>query len=266
MTSGVGTPVPLTPSPVIGAPTAPPIHLTVDDLTCLLPGPDFAQLPPVLALRPSVDTVERLIRLRAATASSRHARGLTDAHDRPTPGVADLLATLTRPGGTLDVRAVEHAALQHVSDRWCVRLTDRGYAVRARIDRDGLDLAPLGGDVAAIVVRDLGSVSPSRAESTRCPVDDVESVLGPCRRHVEVVGTAHRDGVGTRPAPPFALYDTAEGRVIARTTSAADGSRWATLSPATTPRILASVRTLLQATSAARPSDPELTRRLLGRS
>ncbi|MGV9973788.1 ESX secretion-associated protein EspG [Nocardia beijingensis] len=217
-------------------------------------------LPPVLALRPQHIDHAGFLAARTATLAELHADGVLD-HDGNVldDELAAALFVLAKPERQLVLRIRRDGAVRRV----CLARRGFDHAVAVRTD-DEVDVRTVWGDEDPVAL-----ARPLLAALGKCPPADVPVLTAPtaelrrrlddsgitqasavyrtgmsesdaitlgmalrqCSAIAELVCYGYRDGSARRARAAAAVYDTAEGRIIAGGRGATDGQDWTTLAP-----------------------------------
>lgn len=215
-------------------------------------------------------TAERDEALRSA-ATSLDGRGLLPGGEIH-PGLGTCLRVLTRPSWELALRSHDGGAVT----RLCIA-ADQLHCTKATFDSanntytlHGIDVEP-----ADAVARALGPSAAMAIAALNAPTETLSAAFdaGPhaemitaalmnaggspaeaarlagavvtCTGFTEIVGTTRAFGAAHRHRAIVTVYDTAHGRLVASSSTSADGTAWSSISSGTAHRLRQAVNTLV---------------------
>ncbi|MGW4529497.1 ESX secretion-associated protein EspG [Nocardia sp. NPDC004340] len=249
--------------------------LTNDGLIALAGHLGVQTLPLVLSVGPRQEAYQDWQEAQEQARADLRARRIVDAHGDVDTDTATTLFTLAQPDRELAMRV--HAADGQL--RVCVARRADSHAVAIRRG-DTLDLNPLwsdgsGDSLARPLLDALGPCPPAdlaafSAESadlaerldTATTSEDYASTvytlgvpdtdatayglaLSATHSYAEIVAYAYADGLTDRSPGAVAVYDTAQGRIVAAPGVAPDQQLWSTLTPGSDHRIAQSISALI---------------------
>lgn len=106
---------------------------------------------------------------------------------------------------------------------------------------EALDAAPSDVDATAARLAHIG-IEPDSARY-------LASAMSTCSAHAEIVSAWNRDGTRVSGEHPVAFFDTHRGRILATSSTAADGRRWTTMSSGTDGRVRSALADIVDRTS-----------------
>ncbi|WP_305093385.1 ESX secretion-associated protein EspG [Prescottella sp. R16] len=254
--------------------TLPPTTLHIDELDLLVELLGVDELPVVLDAGPRFDFPADRDAVFAAARASLGGAGLVDASDGTSvhPDLARQLHVLARPHCEIAVRRHGNGAVY----RACLARGADGTVLASRSD-DTVTLRSIDDDPVGPLAHLLGISAPLPFSGINCPTADLvaaidsatdprrtvdalvavgaktadAAVVGPAlvdRPTVaEIVGLTHGNGGTPHPHGPVTVFDTAIGRIVGTTGTAADGVRWTSLAPGTPGRLRQALLDLLDA-------------------
>jgi hypothetical protein len=250
-------------------------ELDADHMDYLVERLGIAELPVVLDVFPrfdaAVDRHAALIRGR----DGLRANGLL-SDDRVHPDLELWLRTLERPVWYIAARLVPRPYGTGSITRICRAASESGsvFAVRRA---DHLTIRATVADPARDVLDAVGGGRPYDFEGISAPTDtlaealdasptdagatadrlaslgidrsaaaDIASALATCTAHTEITCTTTHFGTSAIDPHPVAVFDTPRGRLVATTSTAADGRRWTSFAPGSDARIRSALSEMAQ--------------------
>ncbi|KIQ19415.1 ESX secretion-associated protein EspG [Rhodococcus sp. MEB064] len=232
-------------APVLGGPpdVDGPITLDIAELGYVLGHARLGPLPTVLGPTPP----------GVGDGAGLAVRGLltpTGAVQRRLLGV---LTTVTSPSWSVEVRVVSHPG-NGAESRYSLCGNHTGVSVWVTSSGGSMTFDAGHGDSARTLVSALGTLQGELLDTvhdaTAVVAERLSTLVPQCTRHVEIVGLTHGSGPAVRVGPVVAVYDSPSGRILASTSSDADGHSWTTLSSGTLPRLTSAVRGVISAATA----------------
>lgn len=228
-------------------------------------------LPVVLggtALWDSVAEYDAAIRSAATTLAARDLLLVDEIHH----GVAATLRTLTRPAWELALRSHNQGTLTRVcvaaDESLCVEVSFNEATKTYTLHK--------GMNPADAVVRVLGPSNPMQVAVINAPTDILSAALsaGPdadtvaaaliqagiptaeagqlgsamvtCTSFTEIVGIPRGVGTENLPIGVVSVFNTAHGRIVASSSTSADGTQWSSISSGTPQRLRQAVNSLVE--------------------
>ncbi len=246
-----------------------PVTLSHNEFHFLIETLGIDELPTVLNAAGRHDTVAGHDAAMAAARAGLAERGLLGGpgHDE----LAARLRTLARPRRLLALRLVagdtiSRLALAQGAERTVLALRgpasyvlgdpggDPAGAVAAVFgELDGLPIDGLNAPTAQLVpVFDRvtnRAAARRRLAEVAVPPRDAATIAGAmthCHAHADISVVIYGDGTRTVADGNVAVFDTRDGRIVATTTTAADGARWTALSSGTPLRLRQAIHSLLR--------------------
>nr|WP_296771390.1 ESX secretion-associated protein EspG [Rhodococcus sp. (in: high G+C Gram-positive bacteria)] len=264
--------------------TIPSADLDADRLDYLIDVLGIVELPVVLDVFPRYDNAEELGAARRRGRDGLGADGLL-LEGRVHPDVEAWLRILEQPDRYISGRGVVRPADTTVPiTRVCAATNQIGSVIATR-SGGSLLVRPLAEDRPARLLEALGfgqglnfQTALSRSEIS-APTDllaealdaapaDVDataarlahigiesdaarylaSAMSTCSAHAEIVSVQNRAGIRVPGEHPVAFFDTHRGRILATSSTAADGRRWTTMSSGTDGRVRSALAELVDRT------------------
>ncbi|WP_089249596.1 ESX secretion-associated protein EspG [Rhodococcoides kyotonense] len=240
--------------------------LDADRMDYLVDQMGIAELPVVLDVFPRFDAAPDL---RAALIRGRDGlvadKLLHD--DRVHPDLELWLRTLEQPAWYVEARIVPRPYGSHPITRVCRASNSAGSVVAVR-SAERLNIRTTIRDPARDLLDVLGSEPPFEIDSISAPTDRlaealdasptdatgtaarltdlgidassataVAAALATCTRHTEITCVTVGSGTRSFGPHPVAVFDTPRGRLVATSTTAADGARWTSFSSGSDARL-----------------------------
>lgn len=252
-----------------------------DRIDFLVDALNLVELPVVLDVFPRHDSYDQ-----RGAALARGRAGLTEdgviSDGRIHPDVEIWLRILEQPQWFASARLIPRPFTAEASlARICVAENSSGTVVAVK-KGDSLVLRASENDPATELLAALGDGDAMEFDGISAPTDllaealdasptdvtstaarlsrigvekgrafDVATAMSTCSAHAEITSVSVRDGKRTAGAHPVAFFDTRRGRIVATSSTAADGRRWTTLSPGSGWRVTSA---LAELTARARAS------------
>lgn len=166
------------------------------------------------------------------------ARLVTRPYDDTGPILRACVAT-NPSGSVLAVRDADTLRLRSATDNVARALLDAlgggqglsfaGISAPTDLLAEALDASPTDVHSTAARLRHIG-VEKDAAH-------DVASAMSTCSAHAEITSVTIEDGNRTADQHPVAFFDTRRGRILATSSTAADGRLWSSLSPGTDAKV-----------------------------
>lgn len=256
-------------------------ELDADRLDFLVDSLDLVELPVVLDVFPRHDSYEqRNAALQRGRAGLVDDRLITDG--RVHPDVEAWLRVLEQPRWFVSVRLVPRPFTDDATvTRVCLAEGDSGtvlalrnggpIVVRAAVNDASAELlSALGGgqglefgglSAPTDLLAEALDASPADAVATAARLSsigierdrafEVASALSTCSAHAEITSVSISAGNRTAGVHPVAFFDTRRGRIVATSSTAADGRKWTTLSSGSDWRIRSALAELTSRASAS---------------
>ncbi|MBY6411781.1 ESX secretion-associated protein EspG [Rhodococcus sp. BP-252] len=256
------------------------VELDDDCMDYLVERLGIAELPVVLDVFPRFDAAaDRQAALVRGRAGLVEHGAVSDDHVHP--DLEAWLRTLERPTWYIAARLVPRPYGTGSITRVCRAASESGSVIAVR--RSGLlTIRATVADPARDVLDAVGSepaldfvgvsaptdtlaealdASPTDAGATadrlaslgidRSAAADIASALATCTAHIEITCTTTNFGTSATDPLPIAVFDTPRGRLVATTSTAADGRRWTSFAPGSDARIRSALTDMAQRAEAS---------------
>ncbi|KAA0024697.1 ESX secretion-associated protein EspG [Antrihabitans cavernicola] len=246
------------------------VTLTLDEMELLMERLQIDELPVVLAAVPRYDNAPDRDAALGAAEGALTERGLID-DGQIVPDLVERLQVLARPHWIIALRYYVDESIS----RLCVAKGDERTVLALR-GPDTYVIDQLDTDPAGPIIAALGPSTPLDFSGLNAPTeplglifDDssdpertaerlaeigipsresgvVAAAMLHCFAHTEIVGVAYGDGTRDQAEGNIAVFDTRDGRFIATSSRAADGTKWSALSSGTDARLRQAIHSLVE--------------------